>query len=77
MNEKQKIEISIDSGGFFSAILSIVFIAFKLSGIISWSWWWVLAPLWMPLALALVIIVLGAIAYGVLTLIAMAIKDKN
>lgn len=31
--------------------LTLVFIAFRLSGIISWSWWWVLAPTWVPVAL--------------------------
>lgn len=29
----------------------IVFIALKLAGDIDWSWWWVLAPLWLVLAL--------------------------
>lgn len=31
--------------------LAIVFITLKLTGFIDWSWWWVLAPLWGPLAL--------------------------
>jgi len=36
--------------GFFS-LLGIVFIILRLTGIIAWSWVWVLAPLWIPLAL--------------------------
>jgi hypothetical protein len=35
--------------GFFS-ILTIVFIVLKLVGTIDWSWWWVLAPTWIPFA---------------------------
>lgn len=26
--------------------LGIVFIVLKLCGVISWSWWWVTAPIW-------------------------------
>lgn len=25
----------------------ITFVVLKLSGVISWSWWWVLSPLWI------------------------------
>jgi len=32
----------------FSQLLAVVFIAFKLLGKITWSWWWVLSPLWLP-----------------------------
>lgn len=28
----------------------LAFIALKLAGVINWSWWWVLAPLWIILA---------------------------
>jgi len=27
-------------------VLQIVFVVLKLAGAITWSWWWVLAPLW-------------------------------
>lgn len=29
-----------------------VFIVAKLTGWISWSWWWVFCPLWIPLVAA-------------------------
>jgi fatty acid desaturase len=38
-------------GVTFLGLLAIVFIALKLGGILTWSWWWILAPLWMPWAL--------------------------
>lgn len=28
--------------------LFLVFLVLKLMGIIAWSWWWVTAPLWLP-----------------------------
>lgn len=39
----------------FLGLLTIVFIVLKLTNNIHWSWWWVLAPIWMPILL----IVLG------------------
>ncbi len=46
-----------------AAILFVLFLAFKLAGIIAWSWLWVTAPLWGPAGLALVIY-LGMLAFG-------------
>lgn len=49
----------VKSGGVsFCGLLAIAFIVLKLCGVIGWSWWWVLAPLWIPTAVALVAIVL-------------------
>lgn len=31
----------------FSHGLALLFIGLKLTGYIGWSWWWVLAPLWV------------------------------
>lgn len=38
------------NGVSFTALLFIVFLVLKLTGVIDWSWWWVTAPLWGPLA---------------------------
>jgi len=38
--------------------LQLLFIGLKLTGYINWSWWLVLAPLWIS---ALVLIVVGGI----------------
>lgn len=44
------------SGGIgFCGLLAIVFITLKLLGVIAWSWWWVLSPLWIGLALILAV----------------------
>lgn len=37
----------------FLQILTLIFITLKLTGYISWSWLWVLAPMWIPLAILL------------------------
>lgn len=50
------------SGGIgFCGLLTIVFIVLKLYKVISWSWIWVLAPLWIPSII--VVIVLLILAY--------------
>ncbi len=48
MSETSK--ISIETGGF-ATLLAIAFIVLKLCNVIAWSWWWVLAPLWIPTAI--------------------------
>lgn len=35
-------------------LLTILFIALKLTKVIDWSWWWVLAPIWITVCLAVV-----------------------
>ena len=42
----------------FCGLLTIVFIVLKLLGIISWSWLWVLSPLWMPVVLVILVIII-------------------
>ena len=37
------------NGVSFATILTVVFINLKLSGEISWSWIWVLSPIWIGL----------------------------
>ncbi len=39
---------------FFISGLTILFIGLKLTGIINWSWWWVLASFWVPLLIGLI-----------------------
>lgn len=48
---------SVCGGVFFVGLLTIVFIVLKLTGVIGWSWWWVLAPMWVPCAVAAVLMV--------------------
>ena len=58
---KEKTEKStiVNAGAGFSALLAILFIGLKITGNIDWSWWWVLAPLWIPVALLLCIVIVA------------------
>ena len=38
-------------------LLALLFIGLKLGDVIDWSWWWVLAPIWIPFGVVLVFVV--------------------
>jgi len=42
-------------------VLLILLIVLKLTHTINWSWWWVLSPLWIPVAIVVAIAVLTAL----------------
>jgi hypothetical protein len=45
-------ESTSSNGGIgFVGLLTIVFITLKLCGVIDWSWWGVLSPLWDSISL--------------------------
>lgn len=46
-----------------STVVLIVFIILKLVGVINWSWWWVLSPLWISAGLWLVV---ALVVYGII-----------
>jgi uncharacterized protein (DUF983 family) len=41
----------------FPALLTIAFIVLKLANYITWSWLWVLSPLWISLLIIVVLLV--------------------
>lgn len=49
---------NVQSGGIgFLSLLTLIFITLKLTGFITWSWVWVLAPTWIPFVLVIVILI--------------------
>ncbi len=57
---KPSIDVNINPG--FLGILGLIFITLKLTDYIDWSWWWVLAPIWIPLAIVATVFVIMGIA---------------
>ena len=58
------------SGGVGCAgLLAVLFIGLKLGHVITWSWWWVLAPIWAPPAAILSVFALVMLAAGVVALV--------
>lgn len=60
------------SGIVLSGAVFLMFLVLKLTGRIAWSWWWVTAPLWGGLALAVVVFatvfIIGGLAAGLASL---------
>lgn len=54
-------EVQSGGGIGFCGLLTVLFIGLKLAGFISWSWWWVLGPLWIPLAVILPLLMIAVI----------------
>lgn len=36
-------------------VLLVIFIVLKVTGEVDWSWLWVLGPIWIPIALVLIL----------------------
>lgn len=56
MNSNSNNNGSAAGGIGFCGLLTIAFIVLKLTGAISWSWLWVLAPIWIPAAIVLAVL---------------------
>ena len=54
-------------------VLTVVFIALKVTGLIDWSWWWVLSPLWIYTLLLLSILFIAAVVIAVIEVL----KDEK
>ena len=54
LNRRMSSSSSASGGIGFPGLLTVLFIGLKLTGHITWSWWWVLSPLWISALLALV-----------------------
>lgn len=55
---------NISTGGVgFGSILFFIFLVLKLTGVISWSWLWVIAPLWIGFAITILILAIMFIVY--------------
>lgn len=56
MSNSDKYQISINVN-----LLTILFIGLKLTHYIDWSWWWVLAPSWIPFTLFIIFMIFWVI----------------
>ena len=59
---------SLSSFPFFP-ILTLIFIILKLTNSLSWSWFWVLSPLWIPFGIVAVTFVVILIFLAVKSLV--------
>ena len=48
----KKIELNFNFD-CISIFLTLVFIVLKVNNLVSWSWWWVLSPIWIVIIIML------------------------
>ena len=47
------------SGGVgIGMVLFLIFLVLKLTDTIDWSWWWVTSPLWIPVVLSFIFLII-------------------
>jgi len=44
-----------------TTVLFLIFLVLKLTKTITWSWWWVTSPLWIPVAFGILLVVITLI----------------
>lgn len=47
-------------------LLFVVFLVLKLTKVIDWSWWWVTAPIWIPIVIAVGILVITFLVMSII-----------
>jgi hypothetical protein len=62
--------------GSFATLLTVVFITLKLCGVINWSWWWVVSPIFISIGLALFILLFATVLVGLTSVILGLIVNK-
>ena len=70
MNDNKPVVVS-DSGVGFCGLLTLILITLKLCKVISWSWVWVLAPLWISFGIAVALLLIVAVIAIIAGIIAM------
>lgn len=63
VSNRRSVDVSL------SVVLFLIFLVLKLTEVITWSWLWVTAPLWIPAVLGLGIILIGIIIGGIAALL--------
>jgi hypothetical protein len=56
-------QITNYNGIGFLPLLTIAFIVLKLTNVIKWSWWWVLSPIWIPICLGIIVVLICVSVY--------------
>ena len=60
-SDSPKTMSSSSSGISFPGALTVLFVGLKLTNVITWSWWWVLSPIWISFSLVVVVIAIAVI----------------
>ena len=74
--EDNRTMVSYSCGSGFTGLLTVAFIVLKLCGVISWSWWWVLSPIWISTVLVLGVLIIIGIIFLIICLYEIIKKNR-
>ena len=75
MTEENK-KITVGCGGVSFNFIGVIFIILKLTNTVDWSWFWVLCPFWIGIALVITIFLIMGIG-ALLVFVAALIVEKK
>ena len=58
MSDKQNVTINGGSIGL-PGLLTVLFVALKVTDYVDWSWWWVFSPLWISAGIGVLFLAIG------------------
>ena len=58
-------------------ILFLIFLTLKLTGVITWSWWWVACPLWIGAAIAIGVLCFAVAVVAFVSVFAAVLSASN
>ena len=77
MGYKSEGAVKVIGGMGLCDALFLLFLGLKIGKVIDWSWWWVTAPLWGQLAIALVGAVILIVVFIVMIVIRAVSKSRK
>lgn len=48
-------------------LLQVAFVVLKLTGVIDWTWFWVLAPIWISFGFAVVLLTIAGVVLALVS----------
>lgn len=58
-------------------IVFIIFLFLKLTGLVTWSWWWITSPLWLPLVGLLIVVAIIGFLVSLMIVFEYLLKHKT
>ncbi|WP_018109726.1 hypothetical protein [Bacteroides propionicifaciens] len=58
-------------------IVFIIFLFLKLTDLVTWSWWWITSPLWLPLVGLLIVVAIIGFLVSLMIVFEYLLKHKT
>jgi len=48
----------VRKGLLFPVLIFLLFVLLKVANVIKWSWWWIFSPLWIPVSIFIIVVLI-------------------